>query len=327
MNKKTRRILSGASTAALLTSAAAQVVAQEVNLDVAAEAVQAVEYDKVAGVKGEFTFDQDVVTPADEVFSLFGSVVTGLCAKPDFALGEGSTLVNVGGDFIESYTVDLKERVSQVRTLLCSCATAAATVNAKITGVLLKDVLELAKLDERVNTIAVKGADGYTAKLPLRYALDKDAMFVYQVGGKDVPSGNQFWVPETVAKYFTRNVMEIELTAEAEVPAVDAREDAYRAEVAVMNTVQGRKFAVNETITFEGYSDDCGDAIAAIEFSLDGGETWTTYETANATADKWVYWHLSYTPEAAGTYQLTVRARTQSGNVSPMAANVVFNVI
>ena len=74
---------------------------------------------------------------------------------------------------------------------------------------LLKDVLELAKLDERVNTIAVKGADGYTAKLPLRYALDKDAMFVYQVGGKDVPSGNQFWVPETVAKYFTRNVMEI----------------------------------------------------------------------------------------------------------------------
>ena len=215
MNKKTRRILSGASTAALLTSAAAQVVAQEVNLDVAAEAVQAVEYDKVAGVKGEFTFDQDVVTPADEVFSLFGSVVTGLCAKPDFALGEGSTLVNVGGDFIESYTVDLKEKVSQVRTLLCSCATAAATVNAKITGVLLKDVLELAKLDERVNTIAVKGADGYTAKLPLRYALDKDAMFVYQVGGKDVPSGNQFWVPETVAKYFTRNVMDIELTAEA----------------------------------------------------------------------------------------------------------------
>ena len=327
MNKKTRRILSGASTAALLTSAAAQVVAQEVNLDVAAEAVQAVEYDKVAGVKGEFTFDQDVVTPADEVFSLFGSVVTGLCAKPDFALGEGSTLVNVGGDFIESYTVDLKEKVSQVRTLLCSCATAAATVNANITGVLLKDVLELAKLDERVNTIAVKGADGYTAKLPLRYALDKDAMFVYQVGGKDVPSGNQFWVPETVAKYFTRNVMEIELTAEAEVPAVDAREDAYRAEVAVMNTVQGREFAVNETITFEGYSDDCGDAIAAIEFSLDGGETWTTYETANATADKWVYWHFSYTPEAAGTYQLTVRARTQSGNVSPMAANVVFNVI
>lgn len=327
MNKKMKRILSGASTAALMTSAAAQVVAEEVNFEVAAEQVQATEYSKVAGVKGQFSFDQNVVTPADEVFSLFGSVVTGLCAKPDFAIGEGSTLINVGGDFIESYTVDIKEKAAQVRTLLCSCATSVATANAKITGVLLKDVLELAKIDESVNTIAVKGADGYTAKLPLKYALDKEAMFVYQVGGKDVPSGNQFWVPETVAKYFTRSAVEVQLTAEAEVPAVEAREEAYRAEVAIMNTVEGREFAIGETITFEGYSDDCGDAIAAIEFSMDGGETWTTYQTANATADKWVYWNFSYAPEAAGTYQLTVRAKTESGNVSPLAANVVFNVI
>ena len=327
MNKKMKRVLSGASTAALLTSAAAQVVAEEVNFDVTAEQAQAAEYSKVAGVKGQFSFDQNVVTPADEVFSLFGSVVTGLCAKPDFAIGEGDSLVNIGGDFIEGYTVDIKEKAAQVKTLLCSCATAAATANAQITGVLLKDVLELAKLDERVNTIAVKGADGYTAKLPLKYALDKEAMFVYQVGGKDIPSGKQFWVPETVAKYFTRNAVEIELTAEAEVPVVEEREDAYRAEVAIMNTVEGREFAIGETITFEGYSDDCGDAIAAIEFSLDGGETWTTYETANATADKWVYWHFSYAPETAGTYQLTVRAKTVSGNVSPLAANVVFNVI
>ena len=327
MNKKMKRVLSGASTAALLTSAAAQVVAEEVNFDVTAEQAQAAEYSKVANVAGKFEFDQNVVTPADEVFSLFGSVVTGLCAKPDFAIGEGDSLVNIGGDFIEGYTVDIKEKAAQVKTLLCSCATAAATANAQITGVLLKDVLELAKLDERVNTIAVKGADGYTAKRPLKYALDKEAMFVYQVGGKDIPSGKQFWVPETVAKYFTRNAVEIELTAEAEVPVVEEREDAYRAEVAIMNTVEGREFAIGETITFEGYSDDCGDAIAAIEFSLDGGETWTTYETANATADKWVYWHFSYAPETAGTYQLTVRAKTVSGNVSPLAANVVFDVI
>ena len=327
MNKKMKRVLSGASTAALLTSAAAQIVAEEVNFDVTAEQAQAAEYSKVANVAGKFEFDQNVVTPADEVFSLFGSVVTGLCAKPDFAIGEGDSLVNIGGDFIEGYTVDIKEKAAQVKTLLCSCATAAATANAQITGVLLKDVLELAKLDERVNTIAVKGADGYTAKLPLKYALDKEAMFVYQVGGKDIPSGKQFWVPETVAKYFTRNAVEIELTAEAEVPVVEEREDAYRAEVAIMNTVEGREFAIGETITFEGYSDDCGDAIAAIEFSLDGGETWTTYETANATADKWVYWHFSYAPETAGTYQLTVRAKTVSGNVSPLAANVVFDVI
>ena len=60
--------------------------------------------------------------------------------------------------------------------------------------------------------------------------------------------------------------------------------------------------------------------------SLDGGETWTSFATENATPDRWVYWQFGYVPEQAGTYQLSVRARTQSGLVSPLAANVVFTV-
>ena len=45
----------------------------------------AVDYDKVANVSGDFTFCQDVVTPADEVFNLFGTATTALCAKPGYA--------------------------------------------------------------------------------------------------------------------------------------------------------------------------------------------------------------------------------------------------
>ena len=43
------------------------------------------DYDKVANVSGDFTFCQDVVTPADEVFNLFGTATTALCAKPGYA--------------------------------------------------------------------------------------------------------------------------------------------------------------------------------------------------------------------------------------------------
>ena len=66
--------------------------------------------------------------------------------------------------------------------------------------------------------------------------------------------------------------------------------------------------------------------VQAVEFSLDGGETWTAYETKNATADKWVYWHFGFTPRMEGSYQLSVRARAASGKVSPLAASVTFDV-
>ena len=329
MKKDMKKVLSGAAGAAMLVSGAAQTAVAETGYDVAVKDASAVAFNKVANVEGAFAFDQDVVTPADEVFSIFGTVVTGMCAKPDFAIGTEKTdyYVNVGGKIAKAYTVDLKQKKAESRILLCSCATGAATANAQITGVRLSDVLQLAEMDKDVNTVTVRTADGYGLKLPLQYALDKEAMIVYQVGGRDIPSGTPFWVPETDAKYFTRDVVDIELTAEAEAPEVEQRDEALRAEVAIMNTVESKTLKAGETVTFEGYADDCGDAIAAVEFSLDGGETWTSYETANATAEKWVYWHFSYTPETAGAYQLSVRARTTDGNVSPLAANVEFSVM
>ena len=327
MKKDRKRILSGAAGAVMLVSGAMQTAAAETGCDVTVNETGA-EYSKVANVQGTFSFDQDVLTPPDEVFNLFGTAVTGVCAKPDFIFGtqKADYYINVGGKITKAYTVDLRELPSKTSTMLCSCATAAATVNAKITGVRLADVLELAEMSEDVNTVAVRGSDGYDTKLPLQYALDHDAMLVYKVGDADLPSGTQLWVPRTVAKYFTRDVVDIELLAEEETPAVEGREKALRAEIAIMNTVK-KAFTLGSEVTFEGYADDLGTPIAAVEFSLDGGETWTSYETANATAEKWVYWHFGFVPEAAGTYQLSVRARTADGSVSPLAANVVFEVM
>ena len=327
MKKDMKRILSGAAGAAMLASGAVQTAAAENGCDVTVNETGA-EYSKVANVQGTFSFDQDVLTPPDEVFNLFGTAVTGVCAKPDFIFGtqKADYYINVGGKITKAYTVDLRELPSKTSTMLCSCATAAATVNAKITGVRLADVLELAEMSEDVNTVAVRGSDGYDTKLPLQYALDHDAMLVYKVGDADLPSGTQLWVPRTVAKYFTRDVVDVELLAEKETPEIEQRADELRAEVAIMNYADDAAFHVGEEITFEGYADDCGDPIAAVDFSLDGGETWTTYETAGATAERWVYWNFSYAPQEAGTYQLSVRARTESGRVSKMAANLVFEV-
>lgn len=324
MRKNMKKLLSGVSSAAMLASGAAQVAVAETGYEVAVNEAAA-EYVKVANVQGAFDFNQDNVTPANRMFNLFGTAVTGMCAKPNYELEAGTKdyYLNVGGKIAKAYTVNIKEEKAQSRVALCSCATGPATANVEITGVKLADVLQLAEMDADVNTVTAIGADGYKASLPLSYALEKEAMIVYKVNNEKNPTGMQFWVPGTVAKYFTRNVVDIELTAEAEVPEVAQREDALRAEIAIVNRVEGN-VAVGEEVTFEGYADDCGDAIAAVEFSMDGGKTWTAYETAEATADRWVYWSFSFTPEAEGEYELCVRARTESGNVSPLAANVTF---
>ena len=290
---------------------------------------------KVANVQGAFSFNQDVLSPSEDVFNLYGTAVTGVCAKPAFAFEpgkeEGGThYVNVSGDMEFAYQLteaDFKTRAVN-RVAACSCAMGSAVVQAQISGIPLTNILSLASLHEGVNTMTVAGSDGYEVSMPLSYALDHDAMLVYAINGEELAANQrtQLWMPGAVAKYFARDVVDIRFTAEAETPEIMTAEAEQRAKVCVMNDASAVKLTTYEAIQFEGYADDCGSAIAAVEFSLDGGETWTSCATAGATTDRWVYWYFTYTPEQAGSYELQVRARTEDGTVSPMASSLNFTV-
>lgn len=350
-NKKLKKIVSGTAGAALLLSGYAQPADQTVQTAskqsetamtqdgttmvqegyTIRSAVDGTEsYTPVAYVQGRFSFDQEQLTPADEAFNLFGTVLTGICAKPAFALENDRCdfYINVGGRIQKAYSVSLKNMADkeETKTMLCSCATGAASANVRATGILISDILQLAETIDDVNAVTFLSADGYGQTLPLSYVLEKEAMIVYRIGGESLPSGTQLYIPETVAKYFTRNVVDIELTREEVLPEVESRDESLRAEVTIRNAAEDCTFGLDEAIVFEGYADDLGDPIAAVEFSMDGGETWTSCETPDATPERWVYWHFEYQPEAAGTYQLLVRARTQGGHVSPLAASLRFAV-
>lgn len=293
-------------------------------------------YTKVANVTGDFSCSQEVMVPSDEVFNLFGTAATAMCAKPGFAFEEADTetyYVNVKGNLKKGATVslkELKEKNPETTNMVCSCSSSASVAQVQVTGVPVSSIIEMAELEENVNTVTFKSADGYGIPMPLSYVLEKEALLVYQVNGKDINASQggpvQVWMPSTVAKYFTRQVVEIELTAEEEVPAVMGLEDEQRAKVSIVNRVSNETFHVGDGICFEGYADDCGVAIEAVEFSMDGGETWTVCSTEGASEDAWVYWHFGYVCEEAGTYKLDVRARTAEGTVSPLAASVVFQV-
>ena len=290
---------------------------------------QAAQYDKLAQVKGEFSFNQDVMSPASDIFNLFGTAATAMCAKPGFAfdgVDETNYYVNVGGRIQKDQTISLATLKQQgtTRTMVCSCATSSSVAQGSVTGARVADLLSLAGVEEDANAITFKSADGYKSTLPLQYVLEKDALLVYDIAGAGNPTGLQVWMPSTVSKYFTRQVTEIELSCEETLPTVEKAVPAQRAKVSILNRSE-ETFSVGDQITFEGYADDCGVAITAIEFSLDG-ENWTSCPVENASADKWVNWSFNYVAETAGTFKLDVRARTEEGTVSPLASSVIFTV-
>lgn len=83
---------------------------------------------------------------------------------------------------------------------------------------------------------------------------------------------------------------------------------------------------LGETMTFRGYADDYGRAIAGVEFSLDVGDTWALFDVSEADPGLSVQWEYSYTPKAVGRYQLMVRSVSPDGRRSPTNAVVEFFV-
>lgn len=293
----------------------------------------AVDYDKVAGVAGTFTFTQDTLTPADDVFNLFGTAATTICAKPAHAF-DGVTreeyYVNVGGLVEKAYSIGIDEierMESEMKEMRCTCGMSPAIAMASVTGVKVSDLVEMAGVPEEANTITFKDKDGYGLPMPLSYVMDKEALLVYRIGDKAFSDGErlQVWIPDTVAKYFTRAVTDIELSVSDEVPEVQGPDADQRAKVSIMNTV-GDAFKVGDLLSFEGYADDCGTKVVAVEFSMDGDETWTSFDTSESNAEDWVYWHFDYVAETPGTFKLDVRAVTEDGTVSPLASSTVFEV-
>lgn len=77
--------------------------------------------------------------------------------------------VNVGGHIKKNFTVDvseLSEDASEEALMACSCATGSPFGQAAVLGVPLASIVEMADLEEGVNTVTAYGADGFGQPLP-----------------------------------------------------------------------------------------------------------------------------------------------------------------
>ena len=81
-------------------------------------------------------------------------------------------------------------------------------------------------------------------------------------------------------------------------------------------------------IEFTGYVDDFERAIAGIEFSLDGGASWTAYATEHVDKERGVRWRFVYTPQTPGRYLLKARAVGANGRPSSsLVTGFAFEVL
>lgn len=322
--------LSAAMAAPVSSNAGAPV--QDANHEATVE-VPGQGFQAVHNVQGTFAFNQDEITPSDDLFNIFGATVESMCAKPTINStinnGVANYYVNVGGDIKKAFTVNITdmEEDSVRDVLVCSCATGGTLAQAEVVGVPVEKLLNLAELEDGVNTFTAYGADGYGVPMPLDYVLENKAMLVYQMNGDKIAEGTtQLWMPKTVAAYFTRDVVSLQVTREENVPTVNKAGQDYRGKVNIVNTSDSALFHVGDDITFKGHADDLGSPIAALEVSLDGGETWTVCSTEGASADRWVSWEFTTQIADPGEYEFTVRAITADGTISPIAATTQFTV-
>ena len=91
-------------------------------------------------------------------------------------------------------------------------------------------IIERAQPKAGVNTVTLVSEDGYRMSLPLDYVMARRALVVSEINGEGLSSSvggtNQLWIDAAAAKYFTRNVVAIELTAQEVAPDTPGTEDA-----------------------------------------------------------------------------------------------------
>jgi sulfite dehydrogenase (cytochrome) subunit A len=228
--------------------------------------------------------------------------------------------------------------------------------NARWTGVSLRDLLELAGLKAKAKQVTFDGLDegplpsvpDFVKALDVPHALDGEVLVAYEMNGEPLPMLNGFpvrlVVPGWYATYWVKalttiTVLPHEFTGYwmAKAYKIPANADASESprelakDTVPINGMNIRSFFVRpepekevpagQAYPLEGIAFDGGRGIKQVEFSSDGGASWTQ---AHLGTDLGNYsfrrWRAEWTPAGRGSYRLQVRAVNRAGEGQPTTA-------
>lgn len=225
---------------------------------------------------------------------------------------------------------------------------AGAVAHAEWSGVALRDVLEMAGVDDQAVEIVFEGADVGTESdhpepmhfargLPPAKALHRDTLLALRMNGESLTPSHGFplrllvpgWYGVASVKWLTR----IEATR---VPFrgyfQTVKYTIKRQRAGDHETVPLQDMAVKSEIVrpFEGEALPLGkqrvfglawageEPVAKVELSTDGGKTWHETELLGPWAPySWMMWEYLWNARDAGSFELLSRATSISGRAQP----------
>jgi sulfite dehydrogenase len=228
--------------------------------------------------------------------------------------------------------------------------------NARWTGARLSDILERAGLRAGAVQVSFDGLDegplptvpDFVKALAVERAREPEVLVAYEMNGAPLPMLNGFparlVVPGWYATYWVKALTDITVLDRAfegfwmatayRIPSVaGAREtpqhlDPHTVPINRMNVRSffvrpepGAEIPTGQPCELEGIAFDGGSGIRQVEFSADGGSTWSEARLGpDLGRFSFRRWHADWTPPGRGDYRLHVRAVSGAGEQQPAEA-------
>lgn len=207
----------------------------------------------------------------------------------------------------------------------------------EMTGISVRDIFEFVGLQDEAIGFDFDG-EGETFEFMDNHG---DAYVVYQIDGKPLAADIGFpiisFLPGMPADHHQRQIKT--LTATADAPEAYEPSNNYwvvgakpwfperitTPNVGFMDIEEGTIIEAYEPYTIEGWADAFHDNIAAIEFSMDNGETWMHYDTSDTKSGRWVHWTFTFTPPEEAAYTIMVRSVNERGEATPEPVITMVN--
>ena len=187
---------------------------------------------KADASEGKFSWNQTTVTANASIARTFSVASKALCGSTSDPIVNENPLgwqLAVTGDVNCEYVISIDELAQEdsvTQMMSCTCAgnpaDGIAIAFAQTQGIPVSYIVERAGAVGNANTITFISADGTEATMPLAYAIGHHAVISYAVNGEDLSASmggnNQLWMKGTPANFFVRDIVEVRVTAESEVP-------------------------------------------------------------------------------------------------------------
>lgn len=201
-------------------------------------------------------------------------------------------------------------------------------------GVPLRDLLARAGLPTGTTEIRFGCADGYTESLELEVAKDPSTIVAWLMNGETLPKEHGF--PARIimsGRYGQKNpkwLTSIMPTAQPFFGYWEQRGWDKASVVLTMSRLDGpgaqTALVTGAPALIHGVAYAGARGVSQVEMSFDGGKTWREVQlrTFSLPKDAWVFFTHVWTPQAAGTYELLVRATDGDGAVQDATVRGTF---